>query len=183
MVLQNDSIQQFNYKIKGIETQWINIKNKNNWGNFDVTGIIWFLTTTTNFPHNIFSVDTQIENILKHFSNNSAGSSKKQTSKIVELGELLGKYLSLLFNTGSTLAKNIFKPLDRSAPILLRLAATASSRDASIQKKVSLNKKPKTPTLKEPCSRTLISRISSKQIECTMNIVNPFNTWEISLKV
>ena len=56
--------------------------------------------------------------------------------KIVQSGGFLGRLLGPLLKTGSSLMKNVLKPLAKSVLIPLGLTASASAVDAAIHKKM-----------------------------------------------
>ena len=62
--------------------------------------------------------------------------SKTQLSKMIQLGEFLGRLLRPLLKTGLPLIKNVIKPLAKSVLIPLGLTAAASAADAEIHKKI-----------------------------------------------
>ena len=62
--------------------------------------------------------------LRKAFANNSSANIKlsaTQVSKIMQLGELLGRLLGPLLKTGLTLMKNVLEPLTKSVLIPLGL--------------------------------------------------------------
>ena len=92
----------------------------------------------SNFPQKLLLTNRQVLNISKAISNNSSADikfSKTQLSKMVQLGEFIGRLLGPLFKTGLPLIKSVPKPLAKSVLIPLGLAAAASAVDAGIHKK------------------------------------------------
>ena len=76
--------------------------------------------------------------LRKAFANNSSANIKlsaTQVSKIMQLGELLGRLLGPLLKTGLTLMKNILEPLAKSVLIPLGLTWAASATDLAIPNK------------------------------------------------
>ena len=61
---------------------------------------------------------------------------KDQLSKMVKLGEFLGKLLGPLIKTGVALMGNALNLLAKSVLVLLGLITAASATDAAIQKKM-----------------------------------------------
>ena len=93
----------------------------------------------TNFPNKLLLTNRQVTNLRKSFANNlSTGIklSKAQLSKIIQLGEFLGRLLGTLLKTGLPLVKNVIKPLAKSVLIPLGLTAAASTADAGIHKQI-----------------------------------------------
>ena len=93
----------------------------------------------TYFQHKLLLTKTQVSKICKAFANNSSANialSKTQLSKMVQLGEFLGRLREPLLRTSFSLMKNVFKPLAKSDLILLGLTAAASATNAATQKKV-----------------------------------------------
>ena len=62
--------------------------------------------------------------------------SKAQTSKIIQSGGFLARFLGPLLKTGLPLIKNVIKPLAKSFLISSGLTAAASAADAGIQKNI-----------------------------------------------
>ena len=92
-----------------------------------------------NFPHELLLTNRQVANLRKSFANNLSTDvklSKIQLSKIIKLGEFLGRILGLSLKTGLSLMKNVIKPLAKSVLISLGLTAAASAADAGIHKKI-----------------------------------------------
>ena len=80
------------------------------------------------FPHKLLLINSQVLNIRKAFANNTSTDikfSKTQLSKMVQLGEFLGKLLGPLLKTGLPLIKSVIKPLAKSVLIPLGLTAAA----------------------------------------------------------
>ena len=93
----------------------------------------------TNFPHELLLTNRQVANLRKSFANNLSTDvklSKIQLSKIIKLGEFLGRILGLSLKTGLSLMKNVIKTLAKSVLISLGLTAAASAADAGIHKKI-----------------------------------------------
>ena len=68
----------------------------------------------TNFPHEFLLTNRQVANLRKVFANYLSPDVKLlkiQLSKMVQSGELLGRFLGPLLKTGLQLMKNIIKPL------------------------------------------------------------------------
>ena len=92
----------------------------------------------TNFPHELLLTNRQVANLCKTFVNNSSADikfSKTQFSKMIKLGQFLGRLLGPLLKAGLPLMKNIIKPLAKSVLIPLRLTTAASVADAGIPEK------------------------------------------------
>ena len=92
-----------------------------------------------NFPHELLLTNRQVSIISKTFANNSSVDikfSKAQLSKMIQLGEFLGKLLGPLLKTGLPLMKSVITPLAKSVLIPLGLTAAASAADAGIHKKI-----------------------------------------------
>ena len=92
-----------------------------------------------NFPHELLLTNRQVANLRKSFANNLSTDvklSKIQLSKIIKLGEFLGRILGLSLKTGLSLMKNVIKTLAKSVLISLGLTAAASAADAGIHKKI-----------------------------------------------
>ena len=62
--------------------------------------------------------------------------SKTQISKMIQSGGFLCRLLGPLLKTGSTVIKNVIKPLAKRVLIPLGLTAAASAADAGIHKKI-----------------------------------------------
>ena len=93
----------------------------------------------TNFLHKSLLIYRQVANFRKAFTNNSLIGiklSKTQLSKMIQLGEFLGRLLRLLLKTGLPLIKNVVKPLAKSVSVPLGLTAAGSAADAGIHKKI-----------------------------------------------
>ena len=93
----------------------------------------------TNFLHKSLLINRQVANFRKAFTNNSLIGiklSKTQLSKMIQLGEFLGRLLRLLLKTGLPLIKNVVKPLAKSVSVPLGLTAAGSAADAGIHKKI-----------------------------------------------
>ena len=89
-----------------------------------------------NFLHKLLLTNTQVSKLCKAFTNNSSVKiklSKTQLLKIEQSGELLGRLLRPLLNTGFPLIGNVLKPLAKG--LLIPLGLTASATDAAIHKK------------------------------------------------
>ena len=92
----------------------------------------------TNFPHNLLLTNRQVSDLYKAFANHLSADiklSETQISKMIQLGEFLGRLLDPLLKNGLPFIKNIIKPLAKSVLIPLRLTAAASAADAGIHKK------------------------------------------------
>ena len=93
----------------------------------------------TNFLHKSLLINRQVSNFRKAFTNNSLIGiklSKTQLSKMIQLGEFLGRPLRLLLKIGLPLIKNVVKPLAKSVSVPLGLTAAGSAADAGIYKKI-----------------------------------------------
>ena len=80
------------------------------------------------FQHKLLLTNRQVLNIRKAFANNTSADikfSKTQLSKMVQLGEFLGRLLGPLLKTGLPLIKSVMKPLAKSLLIPLGLTAVA----------------------------------------------------------
>ena len=91
------------------------------------------------FPHKLLLTNKLVANLRKAFANKSSTDiklSKTQLSKMVQLGEFLGRLIGPLLKTGLPLIKNVIKPLAKSVLIPLVLTAAASGADAGIHKKI-----------------------------------------------
>ena len=85
----------------------------------------------TNFPHELLLTNRQVANIHKAFANHSSTDiklSKTQLSKMIQLGNLLGKLAGPLMKVEMPLAKNVLATLG--------LTAAMSAIDGSIKKKM-----------------------------------------------
>ena len=115
--------------------------------------VITFYDDETNFPHNFFLTDRQVENLRKVFANKLSTDinlSKAQLSKMVISRGFLGRVLGPLLNTGLPLIKNVIKLLAKSVLIPLGLTGAVSAEDIGIHKRVSeygRSSGPKTTTL------------------------------------
>ena len=94
----------------------------------------------TNFPHKLLLTNRKVANICKVFANNSStdvkfSKKKKKISKMIQSGELLGRFLGPLLKTGLPLMKNVIKPLAKSIFIPLELTGGASAADTGVHKK------------------------------------------------
>ena len=93
----------------------------------------------TNFPHELLLTNRQVANLCKTFVNNSSADikfSKTQFSKMIKLGQFLGRLLGPLLKAGLPLMKNIIKPLAKSVLIPLGFTAAASAANTGIHKKI-----------------------------------------------
>ena len=91
-----------------------------------------------NFPNKLLLTNMQVSKLRKAFANGSSANiklSKTQLHKIGQSGWFLGIFLGPLLKTGSTLIKNVLKPLGKSVLIPLGLTAVAPATDAAIYKK------------------------------------------------
>ena len=91
----------------------------------------------TNFPHEFLLTNRQVANLCKSFANYLSPDVKLlkiQLSKMVQSGELLGRFLGPLLKTGLQLMKNIIKPLAKI--VLIPLWLTAAAADARIYKNI-----------------------------------------------
>ena len=66
---------------------------------------------------------------------NSQQKKTKKISKMIQSGELLGRFLGPLLKTGLPLMKNVIKPLAKSIFIPLELTGGASAADTGVHKK------------------------------------------------
>ena len=93
----------------------------------------------TNFPHKLLLTNRQVGNLRKAFANNTSTDvklSKTPLSKMIQLGEFLGRVLGALVKTGLPLMKSLIQPLTKSVLISLGLTTAASAADAGIHKKI-----------------------------------------------
>ena len=92
----------------------------------------------TNFTHKLLLTNRQVVNLRKPFPDKSSTDiklSKTQTSKMIQLGEFLGRLLGPLLKTGLPLMKNVIKALAKGVLIPLGLTVRASAANAGIHKK------------------------------------------------
>ena len=69
-----------------------------------------------NFPNKLLLTNMQVSKLRKAFANDSSANiklSKTQLHKIGQSGGFLGIFLGPLLKTGSTLIKNVLKPLGK----------------------------------------------------------------------
>ena len=93
----------------------------------------------TNFPHELLLTNRQTANLLQAFAKNTSTYimlSKTQLSKIIQLGEFLGRLLGPLLRTGLPLMRSVIKPLAKHFLVPFELTAAASAADAGIHKKI-----------------------------------------------
>ena len=93
----------------------------------------------TNFPHKLLITNRQVANLRKAFAyylSTDINLSKTQLSRMIQLGEFLGRFLGPLLKTGLPLMKIVIQPLAKSVLIPLGLTAAASAADAGIHKKI-----------------------------------------------
>ena len=93
----------------------------------------------TNFRHKLLLTNRQVANIRKAFASHTSTDiklSKTQLSKMIQLGEFLGRLLGPLLRTRLPLMKSIIQPLAKSVLIPLGLTAAASAADAGIYTKI-----------------------------------------------
>ena len=79
------------------------------------------------FSHKLLLTNSQVANLRKAFANYLSTDiklSKTQLSKIIQLGEFLGRLLGPL-KTGLPLMKSVIQPSDKTVLIPLGLTATA----------------------------------------------------------
>ena len=89
----------------------------------------------TNFSHKLLLTNRQLANLRKAFANHTSTDiklAKTQLSKMIQLGEFLGRFLGPLLKTGMPLMKSVTQPLAKSVLIPLGLTAAASTADARI---------------------------------------------------
>ena len=101
----------------------------------------------TSFLHKLLLNNRQVSNLCKGFADKSSTDTKlrkTQISKMIQSGELLGRFVDPLLNTGLLLMKNVIKPLAESVSIPLRLTAATLTADTGIHNKIlgSRTKKP-----------------------------------------
>ena len=92
----------------------------------------------TNFTHKLLLANRQVANLCKAFADKSSTDiklSRTQTSKMIQSGEFLGRFLGPLLKTGLPLMKNVITPLAKGVLILLGLTVRASAANAGIHKK------------------------------------------------
>ena len=92
----------------------------------------------TNFTHKLLLINRQVVNLRKAFADKSSTDiklSKTQISKMIQSGDVLGRYLGPLLKTGLPLMKNIIKPLAKGVLTPLGLTARTSAADAGIHNK------------------------------------------------
>ena len=92
----------------------------------------------TNFPHKFLLTNRQAANLWKASANYLSTDmklSKPQLSKMIHLGEFLGRGLGPLLKKGLPLIKCVIQPLAKSVLIPLGLTAVAAAADAGIHKK------------------------------------------------
>ena len=80
------------------------------------------------FPHKLFLTNTQILRLCKAFANNSSANIKLLKSKLHRnrlSGGFLDRGVGPFLKAGLPLMKSVFKPLAKSALILLALTAAA----------------------------------------------------------
>ena len=80
------------------------------------------------FPHKLFLTNTQILRLCKAFANNSSANIKLLKSKLHrnrQSGGFLDRGVGPFLKAGLPLMKSVFKPLAKSALILLALTAAA----------------------------------------------------------
>ena len=68
----------------------------------------------TNFPHKLLLTNRQVANLRKAFANHTSADiklSKTQLSKMIQLGQFLGRLFGPLLKTGLLLMKSVIKPL------------------------------------------------------------------------
>ena len=82
--------------------------------------LILDVTSSEDFA-NYLSTDTKLQ--------------KTQLSKMIQLGEFLGRLFGPLFKTGLPIMENVIKPLAKSVLIPLALTAAASIVEAGMHKK------------------------------------------------
>ena len=83
-----------------------------------------------NFPNKLLLTNMQVSKLRKAFANGSSANiklSKTQLHKIGQSGGFLGIFLGPLLKTGSTLIKNVLKPLGKSVLIPLGLNTISST--------------------------------------------------------
>ena len=127
----------------------------------------------TNFPHKLLLNNGQIANLRKAFDSHTSTDmklSKRQLSKMIQLGGFLGKLLRPLLKTGLLLMKSVIQPLAKIVLIPLGLTAAASAADAGINKKL----------LGSGHNTTLI--ISNDEMEDILKIIKSLEDSEILLK-
>ena len=92
-----------------------------------------------NFSHKLLLTNRQVANFRKAFGNYSSTDiklSKTQLSKMIQLGEFLGRLLGPLLKTRLPLIKSAIQPLAKSVLIPLGLTAAASAANAGIHQKI-----------------------------------------------
>ena len=92
----------------------------------------------SNLSHKLFLTNIQVLVIYTAFANNTPSDIKffkNQLSKMVQLGEFLGRWLGPLLKTGIPLTKSVIEPLAKSVLIPLKLTAVASAADSVTIKK------------------------------------------------
>ena len=93
----------------------------------------------TDFPHKFLLTNRQAANLWKASANYLSTDmklSKPQLSKMIHLGEFLGRGLGPLLKKGLPLIKSVIQPLAKSVLIPLGLTAVAAAADAGIHKKI-----------------------------------------------
>ena len=76
----------------------------------------------TNFPRKLLLTKRQVANLRKAFTNYLSTDiklSKTQISKMIQVGEFLGRLLGPLLKAGLSLIKNVIQPLTKSVLIPL----------------------------------------------------------------
>ena len=91
----------------------------------------------TNFLNKLLLINTQILRLHKSFTNASSANTKLSKTQLHKIGQskgFLDRLWEPLLKNGSSLIKNVLKPLVTSFLILLGLTAGAVATDASIHK-------------------------------------------------
>ena len=92
----------------------------------------------TNFPHKLLLTNRQVTNLCKDFANRTSTEiklSKTHLSRMMQLGQFLGRLLGALIKKGLPLMKSVIQLLAKSVLIRLGFTAAASTADAGIHKK------------------------------------------------
>ena len=132
----------------------------------------------TDIPHQLLFTNRQVSNLCKAFENHLLADiklSKTQLSKMIQAGGFLGRLLGPLLKTGSSLIKNVIKPLAKSGLNPLGLTAAASVADAGIHKKILGSGNP-------PPSHNTLLIISNNEIEDIIQIVKSLEDSGLLLK-
>ena len=119
-----------NVKLSNLQLNKLNLKIKNG---TEVTSkissnAVGDFNYENSFPHKLFLTNTQILRLYEAFANNSSANIKLLKSKLHrnrQSGGFLDGGVGPVLKAGLSLMKSVFKPLAKSALILLALTASA----------------------------------------------------------